>query len=134
MKLRLVRVLYNQNPYLSPCPLLPIGWAGGGGFETRFFGCHPFSNIPMLRVTDPRSGLSFPMLRDTVPRSGPNFQLLVCQAQRRPDRASSMAANKPKASVTGSGTAVMDRLQPFTVVWSPGTRSAKNSVHSPVGF
>ena len=38
-------------------------------------------------------------------------------------------ANRPMAKLTGSGTAVMSRLQPFNVVVSPGTESAKNSFH-----
>src|ERR1017187_8055536 len=43
-------------------------------------------------------------------------------------------ANIPSATLTGSGTAVMPRLHPFSVVWSPLTVSAKNSVHVSFGF
>src|ERR1035441_6745142 len=44
-------------------------------------------------------------------------------------------ANIPKATLTGSGTAVISRLQPFKVlVPPPPETSAKNNVHVPFGF
>ena len=48
--------------------------------------------------------------------------------------ATASPANTTSAMLTGSGTAVMFRLQPFKVVVSPGTVSAKNSVHGLFGF
>jgi hypothetical protein len=57
------------------------------------------------------------------------------QNRRTPQIADTMTTKRARLKFTGSGTAVMPKLQPFKVAWPPpATSSAKNSVHDPSAF